>query len=148
MRRLLVLLPIAVLLAACGGSEEESEQAGPVLQTIQISETEFSLDPSTVNLSKPGTYEFRAVNDGQVTHALEIEGKGIETETEDIEPGETMTLRVTLSESGSYELYCPIDGHKGKGMEGTVTVRGGAASGGTTTDEDEATTGQTTTTGY
>jgi uncharacterized cupredoxin-like copper-binding protein len=140
MRRLLVLLPFVLLFAACGGSEEESEQGGAVVQTIQISEKEFSLDPSTVNLSKPGTYEFRATNDGQIKHALEVEGHGVEHQTGDIAPGGAMTLRVTLSDSGSYELYCPIDGHKDQGMEGTVTV-GDAAGSGTTT-------GETTTPGY
>lgn len=33
-----------------------------------------------------------------------------------------MTLR-----NGSYELYCPVDGHKGLGMDVRVTVGGGAA---------------------
>ena len=31
-------------------------------------------------------------------------------------------------------MYCPVDGHKDKGMEGTITV-GGGGGGATTTDE-------------
>jgi hypothetical protein len=44
MPRLLVLLPLPLLLAACGGtsgkSSSSSSSGGPVLQTIQISEKE------------------------------------------------------------------------------------------------------------
>ena len=147
MRRVLVLLPIALLLTACGGSEDEPA-SGDVMQTIQISENEFSLNPSTVNLQQTGTYEFEVTNDGQLTHALEIEeeGGGAEAETGDIAAGETKTLRFTFSAEGSYEMYCPISNHKDEGMRGTIVV-GNAAGGGTTTDEDETTTGGTTTDG-
>ena len=133
MRRLLILLPATVLLAACGGGgTNESQQGGAVVQTVQISEKEFSLTPGSVTVSKTGTVEFQVTNDGKITHALEIEGNGVEEETEDIEPGQSATLKVDLGKDGSYEIYCPIDGHKDQGMKGTVTV-GAMAGGGTTT---------------
>ncbi|HEX2097708.1 MAG TPA: plastocyanin/azurin family copper-binding protein [Rubrobacteraceae bacterium] len=56
-------------------------------------------------------------------HALEIEGNGIEEETDDIEPGGSAELEVNL-EPGTYELYCPVGNHEERGMVGTVTVRG------------------------
>jgi hypothetical protein len=34
-----------------------------------------------------------------------------------------------------YEIYCPIDGHRGQGMAGTLAVRSGSSSGGMTTGE-------------
>jgi plastocyanin len=147
MRRLAVL-PILFLLAACGGSSDESA-SGDVLQTIQISENEFSLNPSTVTLEQSGTYEFEVTNNGQITHALEIEeeGDGAEAETGEIAAGETKTLRFTFSAAGEYEMYCPIGNHKDQGMKGTIAV--GSAAGGedTETDDDETTTGGTTTDG-
>ena len=151
MRRLLVILPLALLLAGCGGSSDESDESasGNVLQTIRISEKEFSLNPNTVTLSQPGTYEFEVTNDGQITHALEIEesGDGAEAESGDIGAGESKTLRFTFSADGSYEMYCPIGNHNDEGMGGTIVV-GNAAGGGTTTDdEDETTTDETTTDG-
>ena len=147
MRRL-VVLPILLLLAACGGSSDESA-SGDILRTIQISEKEFSLSPSTVTLEETGTYEFEVTNDGQITHALEIEeeGGGAEAETGDIAAGETKTLRFTFSAEGSYELYCPIGNHKAQGMRGTIVVGSAAGGGDTTTDDDETTTGGTTTDG-
>ena len=142
MRRLLFLLPLSLLLGACGGSSSPSG-GGPVLQTIQISETEYSLSPGTVTISKTGTYEFRVTNKGSIAHALEIEGNGVEEKTGDIQPGASATLQTALSKDGSYDLYCPIDGHRSQGMQGTVTVGSGSGSGGTTNDG-----GTTTSRGY
>jgi len=144
MRRLLVLLPLSLLLAACGGSSNTSAGGGPVQQTIQISEKEYSLDPGTLIVSKTGTYEFRVTNNGTVAHALEIEGNGVEEKTGDIQPSAAGTLRVTLAKDGSYELYCPIDGHRSQGMKGTLTVGSGSGAGGTTTNDA----GSTTSRGY
>jgi plastocyanin len=144
MRRLLILLPLSLLLAACGGSSSSSGGGGPVQQTIQISEKEYSLDPSAVTVSKTGTYEFRVTNNGTIAHALEVEGNGVEEKTGDIQPGAAATLRVTLAKDGSYEVYCPIDGHRSQGMKGTLTVGSGSSSGGTTTNEA----GTTTSRGY
>jgi uncharacterized cupredoxin-like copper-binding protein len=145
MRRIAVLLGACLALAGCGGgggsnaSENSStSSAGAPEQTVKISEKEFSLDPSKVSIAKPETVAFHVTNNGQIAHALEIEGNGVEQETETIEPGQTATLTVHLSKTGSYELYCPIDGHKDKGMEGDLTV-GGSAGGGMTTTEGTTT---------
>jgi plastocyanin len=135
MRRLLLLLLATLILAGCGGSSTKPAQSGSVAQTVKISEAEYSLTPATVTLSKPGTYEFLVSNDGRITHALEVEGNGVEEKTGHIQAGSSATLRVTLAKSGSYEMYCPIDGHKGQGMSGTTTVGGASGAGGTTTEE-------------
>jgi uncharacterized cupredoxin-like copper-binding protein len=155
MRRAWIVLPL-LLLAGCGGGgggSNESESGGNVVQTFQISEREYSLTPSTVNVSKTGTYEFEVTNDGQITHSLNIEesGGGAEAETGDIEPGQSKTVRFTFSKEGAFEMYCPIDGHEQQGMKGTIVV--GSAAGGagptttgeTETENDGMTTGQTTT---
>jgi uncharacterized cupredoxin-like copper-binding protein len=145
MRRLLPLIPLTLLLAACGGSSGGGGgDASGVLQTIQISEKEFSLNPSSITVPKAGTYAFEVTNDGQVTHALDIEesGGGNEAESGEIEPGGKKTVEFTFSGAGSYELYCPIDGHRQQGMEGTITVGGAAGSGTTTSDDGMTTTGE------
>jgi plastocyanin len=142
LRRGLLLLP-ALALAGCGGgtgggSSGSSGSAGG--KTITISETEFKLNPSTVNLATAGTYVFKATNDGQYTHALAIQGNGVDAHTADIAGGGSATVKVTLK-NGSYEIFCPISGHKQQGMDGSLTVGGagtGSGSGGGT-----ATTNQT-----
>jgi uncharacterized cupredoxin-like copper-binding protein len=129
---LLVIVP-----AGCGSDDNESSSAtsggttSAGEQSVELSATEYAFDPSDVSIDASGTITFRVSNDGQQTHALEVEGNGIEEETDHISPGESGTLTVDLK-PGEYEFYCPIDGHRDQGMEGTLTV-GGSSAGGTST---------------
>jgi plastocyanin len=109
-------------------TEGSTAAGGSVVKTIEVKETEYKLDPAKITLSKPGTYTFKAVNSGSTTHALEIEGKGVEEETEGIDPGQSAELKVSLK-PGKYEIYCPVDSHREQGMEGTVTVKGSSGGG-------------------
>ena len=125
MRRALLLLAV-VLLAGCGGDDSNDQAAGDttgVVGSVELTATDFKFDPSTVELAKSGEMTFTLVNDGQVTHALEIDGQGIEEESDEIDGGATTTLTVDLK-PGEYEFYCPVDGHREQGMEGTLTVGG------------------------
>jgi uncharacterized cupredoxin-like copper-binding protein len=132
---------VAFALAGCGGEgdSEDTEAAAGSAQTVEIRESEFSLDPADVKLEAAGTYTFRAVNEGSIDHALEIEGNGVEEETETIGGGESAELTVDLQE-GTYELYCPVGNHKDQGMVGRVVVGAGGAT--TTTGETETDEGE------
>ena len=101
---------------------EVQEVVEDPIDTIEVNETEFSLDPADITLDQPGTYVFRAVNGGNAVHSLEIEGQGIEEETPNIQPRENSELKVNL-DPGTYKLYCPVGNHEERGMVGTVTVR-------------------------
>jgi uncharacterized cupredoxin-like copper-binding protein len=134
-RKLLVLIAIAVplTLAACGGDDETTSASSDTTaaetsttasgggETVSISETEFSLDPSDATV-KAGSVTFDVSNDGGTDHNLEIEGNGVEEVTDTLAPGDTGQLTVDL-EPGTYEMYCSIDGHREQGMEGEVTVQ-------------------------
>ena len=104
-------------------SEVEEALEEPI-DTIEVNEAEFSLDPADITLDQPGTYVFKAENSGNAVHSLEIEGQGIEEETATIQPGQSAELEVNL-DPGSYKLYCPVGNHEERGMVGTVTVEGG-----------------------
>ena len=148
MRRLLVLLPLALAATACGGGANKSsssQASGTPLQTLMVSEKEFTITPSSFSVSKPGVYEFDISNDGKVGHALEVEGHGVEAKTGTINPGSTGTLKVNLTKAGSYDVDCPIDSHRDKGMRATLTVGGTAAPGVGGTQSTPTTTSQTTT---
>jgi plastocyanin len=138
MKRVPMLLAV-VLLAGCGSDDGNDRAAGDTTGgggSVEITATEFEFDPSTVEVDAAGETTFTLVNDGEFPHALEIEGQGIEEETDEIDGGSTTELTVDL-EAGEYELYCPVGNHREQGMEGTLVVGGAAGGGGTTTDETE-----------
>jgi uncharacterized cupredoxin-like copper-binding protein len=146
--RVALLAPLFVLaLSACGSGSSDSGTTGQAAagKAIAISETEFKLDPSKAQVDQAGTATFRVTNDGTIDHALEVEGNGVEEKSATIKPGESAELTVDLSKDGSYEIYCPIDGHRDSGMEGTLTVGASMGGGSTDTTEDE---GSTTSGGY
>jgi uncharacterized cupredoxin-like copper-binding protein len=124
----------AAMLAACGGSDEGSGTAAATSSsgsasgsaeatTVQVSATDFALKLSTTTLH-PGAYTFEMTNDGKTTHAIEVDGPGVEDEKSDtVGPSGTASLTVTLQD-GNYRLYCPVDSHRAMGMETTFTVGG------------------------
>jgi uncharacterized cupredoxin-like copper-binding protein len=113
-------------------SASSKSVSGGVLKTIVIKESEFELSPSTVTLSKPGTYAFKAENKGSVEHSLEIDGEGVKGKggevgearlEKNIDPGQSGVLTVSFQKPGTYEMYCPIIGHRLAGMKGEVMVK-------------------------
>lgn len=137
---ILVVLALPLGGLACGDEGEEATG-----QTVEVSATEFAFDPSTIELDEAGTYTFQLTNDGEFEHALEIDGQGIEEETDVIGGGETAEVTVDLAE-GEYEIYCPVGNHREMGMEGALVVGAGAAGAGTGTTGEETTTEHETTT--
>jgi uncharacterized cupredoxin-like copper-binding protein len=129
-----LLLAFALLLVAACGGEEAVDDAAPAGDgsVVEIALGEFALEPSAIAL-EPGAYTLHVVNEGGAVHALEVDGPSGEVETGNLDPGESAELEVDLSESGEYELYCPVGDHRDRGMERAITVGGGGV--GTTTDE-------------
>jgi len=120
--------------ATKGASKSASSKgaSGRVLKTIAIKETEFELSPSSVTLSKPGTFTFNVENKGSAEHDLEIDGEGVKSEVgeageakleQTLDPGQSGVLTVTFRDPGTYEMYCPIIGHRLAGMKGNVVVK-------------------------
>ena len=128
-----VVLSLAVGCAGGGGGEGGANANAPsgagakgsVLKTIRIQETEYSLKPADITLKKPGLYVLKVVNSGSITHALEVDGEGLEEFSKKIEPGQSTQLRLDLRKAGTYELTCPLNHHEEKGMEGKVIVKEG-----------------------
>ena len=144
MRRLVLLLVlVAIPVAGCGSDDGADEGAQATVeattesaaQTIQVDAMDFMFMPEDLQ-AEPGEVTFELTNSGQAPHALEIEGEGVEEETDTIDGGESTTLTVELAE-GTYRIYCPVGDHEERGMVGTLTVGAAApSSGGTTTDDD------------
>jgi uncharacterized cupredoxin-like copper-binding protein len=92
----------------------------------------LELSPSTVTLSKPGTYAFKAENKGSNQHSLEIAGKGVRSKGGEVgeaklektlNPGQGGVLTATFQGPATYEVYCPVIGHRLAGMKGEVVVK-------------------------
>jgi uncharacterized cupredoxin-like copper-binding protein len=128
---------LAIPIAGCGGDDDDDdggEAATPAAtatttggggggETVDMSATDFKFDPSDPTV-KSGEVTFVLKNDGQTTHSMEIEdvnGQDVELEGE-VAAGDSGTLKANLS-PGTYEFYCPVDGHKEQGMTGEITVQ-------------------------
>ena len=69
-----------------------------------------------------GVTTFSVTNMGKETHGFEIEGNGIEKALKPrLKKGGSGSLQVDLK-SGSYKVYCPVFGHKMRGMSLDLTV--------------------------
>jgi uncharacterized cupredoxin-like copper-binding protein len=131
MRKLLLLIPFAVLLAGCGGTSGGTgnpnqghlgETAGVVGNKVTIILKDFTITPAKITLPKTGTYSFVLHNEGSLLHTLKIEGNGLVAQGKQIDFGKNTTFKATFKKAGTYQTYCPVDGHKGLGMRGTITV--------------------------
>ena len=136
-------LGTVIIVAGCGGGgygggkkhQKTTYTSGSTntrQQALTVDESEYKLSPSTLDVKKPGTVEIKIVNKGTIDHAFEVEGNGVEQKISTLSPGDTTTITVSLAKAGSYEIYCPVDGHRNKGMKGTITVGGSGAGAGTT----------------
>jgi plastocyanin len=105
-----------------GGGGEAS--GGGKAQTLKLTADPggaLKFDKSSLS-AKAGKVTVVLDNPSSLPHAVEVEGNGVEEETDTIGKGETAKVTVDLK-AGEYEYYCPVDGHKAAGMEGTLTVQ-------------------------
>jgi plastocyanin len=137
-----VLASLALIAAGCGGDDNDNSDSSGATGNGGGSTTESSggggggggatklkltADPSgalkfdkTSLSAKPGKVTITMDNPSSTPHAVEVEGNGVEEETKTLTKG-TASVTVDLK-AGKYEFYCPVDGHKQAGMEGTLTV--------------------------
>ena len=121
---ILCVAALSVLLVGCGGGSDGElvVQGVRVLEIVEVHETEWNLAPRSIRIERFGYYGLEGINDGSVTHALAIEGHGIDKRTGDIPPGGSATIAVLFRKAGTYSLTCPLPGHAQKGMKATVRV--------------------------
>jgi plastocyanin len=152
LRTLTTLLAVLVLaLAGCGGDDDESGGSGSAAtptatataestpeatpeetpaddggggagegDSIEVASPEdggLVFEPDTLT-AQAGEIEITYDNPATVPHAFAIDGQDVETETI---TGSTATVTANL-EPGEYTFFCPVDGHRAAGMEGTLTV--------------------------
>ena len=96
----------------------------PPAEEIQLTLEEWTMGFQTMVVPS-GQLKFVVTNSGTMAHGFEIEGEiageEVEWEIEPFEPGLTKTLEVRLP-PGTYEVYCPVPGHKEEGMVAELIV--------------------------
>ena len=106
-----------------GGETTKEASGGGGAQTLKIAADPsgaLKFDKSSLT-AKTGKVTIVMDNPSDVPHAVEIEGMGVEAEGETVEKGGVSKATAEVR-PGEYEFYCPVDGHKDAGMEGTLTV--------------------------
>jgi plastocyanin len=92
--------------------------AAPQIE-VQLTEYEIQM-PDTI---AAGRQTFHVTNAGKLNHNFAIEGNGFATKLSyDLTRGDSTPLTVDLK-PGSYTVYCPVDKHRGRGMQRTITVK-------------------------
>jgi plastocyanin len=135
MRRLTyVLVALMLALAGCGGGDEAApssgasetataESSGGGGEKLALAADPgggLSFDEKTLE-AKAGSVTIDLTNESPVPHAVAIEGNGVDRSSDTVTSADT-SLTVDL-EPGRYTFYCPVNGHRAAGMEGTLTVR-------------------------
>jgi plastocyanin len=137
MRWTALIAAAAVLaLAGCGSSNKESTAkststpaatdtpagSGGGGQTVKLSADASALKFDTTKLTaKAGKVTLSMANPSGLPHAVAVEGNGVDKDGKTVQKGGTSTVTVTLK-AGTYDFYCPVDGHRAAGMEGKLTV--------------------------
>ncbi|MBM7650481.1 putative cupredoxin-like copper-binding protein [Bacillus ectoiniformans] len=107
-------------------------------QEIIISATDYSFDPSSLNVNLQQEVTLKLVNEGNVEHDLEIIGLNAEFITNNevhehqtklnstvhlhANAGEETKLTFKPLEIGQFSFYCTIPGHKEAGMVGSINI--------------------------
>lgn len=118
-RLLLAAAAVAVPLSACGdddgGGGDVPEGAIEVLGTDAL-----AFEPDELS-AEAGEITFALVNDGSIPHTFVIEDLEDDLKLSVAGSGAVDSGSITL-EAGDYTFYCDVSGHRGAGMEGTLTV--------------------------
>lgn len=126
------LVIVALLAAGCGKEAEEgstTESAGETTEStetatgareIEVTLTDFAIEPASIELKSGETVTFVVKNNGATQHDFAIVGSDAKTPM--IDAGGEATLEYTPTAAGEVQFICSVPGHDVLGMTGTLTV--------------------------
>ena len=139
---ILLVSAFAIPVAGCGGDDDDngggSSSGGGTKteasggggggggggQTLKLTADPggaLKFDKSSLT-AKAGKFTIVMDNPSSLPHSIEVEGQGMEVKGDTVTKGGVSKASGTLK-AGTYEFYCPVDGHKQAGMKGTLTVQ-------------------------
>jgi hypothetical protein len=99
-------------------SSRPATAEAPADVDVQLTEYEIRMPDSL----PAGTHRFRITNSGKVNHSFAVEGPGVSMKLmNDLPRGDSSEMTADL-QPGRYTAWCPVDGHRGKGMERKIAV--------------------------
>jgi uncharacterized cupredoxin-like copper-binding protein len=129
---------VALVAAGCssgdGGGGGGGEQAAGAPASVDVTLTEFSIAPSTLDVPTGAAITFNVLNHGTVPHTFAVDVNGKTYDSGQIEGGASGTLAVPALVAGTYPAYCSIPGHKDLGMTASVVASDAAVGGATSVD--------------
>jgi len=140
--RVVLLVPFALALAACGGTASTPSAAAPKEPlAVTLSMSEFAFEPAEVSARVGQPVKLALVNKGTLLHDFSSMDAKVEvmsmhegaahdmgdmasqmTMHMAVDASTTETLEFTPTEAGAYEFYCSVSGHKEQGMVGKLIV--------------------------
>ena len=136
-KRMLLAFVSLILLSACAA--QPSERA----TTIAVEMTDFAYNPSSITVAAGEPVTLRLKNTGNIEHDFVVDK--IDAKTEVIQDsgsdahhahgeeqnydlhvsanaGDTSVIQLTVSEPGTYKVFCSVEGHEEAGMIGELVV--------------------------
>jgi len=138
----LALLALAVSLVAvtAGESSGASSSGGGGLKVVDVTLTEFAVEPASIEV-EPGTEVIvNVTNAGEMVHDLKLGGA---TGTEMLDPGESVQDISLGTVDATTQAWCTVPGHKESGMVMDIVVTGGDHAGMAMASAETAATGAT-----
>ena len=150
MRKILILLgAVAIFVVGCGGSSSSTpvKLSGSTTNkgtkdlsgtSIDVQQADFAFTPSFIKGGTPGaTITVHVKNAGQNPHTFTSAALGVD---EQVSPGESKDITVTLPQSGASEFHCRFH-QQSNGMQGAFFFKdgdtvAGAGAGATSSSSD------------
>jgi len=119
--RILLLAAVAALPLACG-DDDSGGGGGDIPEGAIVVDTTNQLEFRPDAISAPaGSITIALENDGSIEHSFVIEDLEDDLRLFVSGSGDTDSGTIDL-ETGDYTFYCDVPGHRGAGMEGSLTV--------------------------
>ena len=114
------MFSLLAVVAVVGALAVASVVSAKSTVNLRASKTKLAFNHKTLK-AKHGTVTLVMTNPSGTTHAIAVEGHGIDKDGKTVGKGGTSTVTVKLKK-GTYTFYCPVDGHKAAGMKGKLVV--------------------------
>ena len=112
---------IAALLVAAAALGVAALASAATTKRVNASKTQLKFTASTVRVSH-GKVTLLMGNPSSTQHGIAIKGHGVRKLGKAVGKGGTSRVTVTLKK-GTYEFFCPVDGHEAAGMKGKLIVQ-------------------------